>query len=285
LETASKVNEGVKRIIKIEKFGQVDQALVDKVLDVMAETYERLGPPMTFSVSLRIFEKSIEGVSFFASHDASQERPTINVYADKILGLSGDVIVGGIRRQAAHSILHGSPEFYRIKLPSELRRAMVEYGLPEAFATKILYGVSMAAKEYAVTKFLISGDFIEDQLAYIKYLLEPIPEELVSWEIARASPFERIAYVVMTIRDMSCALPLAKDERFGGEIKAYMEKKIEHLPSNYKVKVRRIVNDLIPSFGSDLFKNIELLANAVVRELIDEELAFYKKTSSLYSPE
>ncbi len=278
MEIASKVNEGVKRIIKIEKFGQVDQALLDKVLEIMVETYERLGPPLTFSVSLRIFEKSIEGVSFFASHNASQGRPTISVYADKILGLPDDVIAGGIRRQAAHSILHGSPEFYRIKLPSELRRAMVEYGLPEAFTTKILYGVSMAAKEYAVTKFLISCDFIEDQVAYAKYLLEPTHEELVSWEIARASPFERIAYLVMTIRDMSCALPLTKDERFGGEIKAYMEKKIEHLPPNYKAKIKRIVNDLILSFGSDLFRNIELLTNAVVRELIDEELAFYKKT-------
>lgn len=265
-------------MIKVEKIVNVDDAIVERILNVLGETYETLGPPMTFSVTLRIFEKS-DGSQFFASHEAMEGKPTISVYVDKMASLPYDVVIGGIRRQAAHSILHGSPEFYNIKLPSELRRAMAEYSLPDAFATKILYGVSMAVKEYAVTKFLLNGGFVDDQVAYAKYLLEPIPEEVASWEFVKASPLERIVYLIMTARDISSVMPLTEDPRFSGEIKMFIEKKIEHLPPNYRNKVRKIAGEVFSSFNGDIFRNIDRLTNIIVRELIDEELAFYRKTT------
>ncbi|MCS7095853.1 MAG: hypothetical protein N3F10_06120 [Candidatus Bathyarchaeota archaeon] len=272
------MSEGIKRMIKVEKIVNVDDAIVEMVLNILGETYETLGPPMTFSATLRIFEKS-DGSQFFASHEVVEGKPTISIYVDKMSSLPYDVAVGGIRRQAAHSILHGSREFYSIKLPSELKRAMTEYSLPENFAMKILYGVSMAIKEYAVTKFLLNGGFIDDQLAYAKYLLEPIPEEAASWEFVKASPLERIVYLVMAARDVSSVMPLTEDPRFSGEIKMFIEKKIEHLPPNYRAKVRKVAGEVSSSFNGDVFRNIDRLTNIIVRELIDEELAFYRKTT------
>lgn len=272
------MSEGIKRMIKVEKIVNVEDVLVERLLNILGETYETLGPPMTFSVTLRVFEKS-DGSQFFASHEAIEGKPTISIYVDKMTSLPYDVVVGGIRRQAAHSILHGSPEFYNIKLPSELKRAMTEYSLPESFTMKILYGVSMAVKEYAVTKFLLNGGFVDDQLAYAKYLLEPVPEEITSWEFVKASPMERIVYLVMIARDISSAMPLTEDPRFSGEIKMFIEKKIEHLPPNYRVKVRKIASEVFSSFNGDVFRKIDRLTNIIVRELIDEELAFYGKTT------
>jgi hypothetical protein len=85
---------------------------------------------------------------------------------------------------------------------------------PESFATEILYGAAMAAKEYSVTKFLVEGGFVEDQAAYAKYMLKPTAEDLQAWDMAKSDPLARIIYLVMTIRDVSCAIPLLEDSRF-----------------------------------------------------------------------
>jgi hypothetical protein len=90
---------------------------------------------------------------------------------------------------------------------------------------------------------------------------------------------DRITYLTMTVRDISCAIPLTEDSRFGSEIKALTERKIEHLPVNYKLKIKKIIGEVFPSFTEDTFKNIDLLTNAIVKEIICEELGFHKKTS------
>ncbi|MGQ9691724.1 MAG: hypothetical protein ACUVQY_10830 [Thermoproteota archaeon] len=266
-----------RKIVNLKKFGDVDQVLVDKILDIVVECYERLGPPTTYSVDLLVFERS-EADMFFATHDASSGKPTISVYVDKLSGLPPDMFEGGVRRQAAHSILHGSPEFYRIRLPYELRRAMVEYSLPQDFASKVLYGVSMSVKEYHVTKFLMEGGFVEDQVAYAKYMLKPINEEAAAWQVAKTNPMGRIIYLVMTIRDVSCAVPLIKDPKFSCEVESYMEDKINLLPPHYRLKIRRIISGVFPKFIENTFKNIDLLTNSVVKEIIDDELSFQRKT-------
>jgi len=72
-----------KKIIRIERFGEFNEALLGKILGVMFESYERLGPPTTYSVNLKVFGRSEEG-GFFACHDASGGTPTISIYMDKV---------------------------------------------------------------------------------------------------------------------------------------------------------------------------------------------------------
>ena len=262
--------------VKLRTFGNVDKELVKRLLDIIVECYERLGPPVTYPVNLNIFEAS-DGSGFFACHDALNGRPTINVYLDRVSGLPWDVIVGGVRRQAAHSILHGSPEYYKIRFPAELIKAMHDYGLTENAATQILYGAAMAAKEYAVTKFLIEAGFVEDQIAYARYMLEPTAEELQAWEIAKSNPFAKTIYLVMTVRDISCAIPLLTDSKFTNEIGYCLEKRIEHLPEKEKAAIRKIVNEINQKFSEDTFRNINYFVNAIIEDIAKKELEVYKR--------
>jgi len=89
-----------------------------------------VSPPVTYSVSLKVFGRSEEG-GFFACHDTSGRTPTISIYMDEVSTLPLNVVLGGVRRQVAHSIIHGIPEFYIIKLPPELRRGMDGHGFPK----------------------------------------------------------------------------------------------------------------------------------------------------------
>lgn len=263
----------MKEAIKVGlgKFGEVDQTVVDKILNLMSESYERLGPPMTNSVDLYVFEKS-EEETFFVTHDASQGKPKISIYLDKILELPPQVSTSGIRRQVAHSILHGSLEFYVVKFPTDLKRVMTQYELSQNYATNILYGASMAVKEYSVTNLLYGKGFVEEQVAYVKYILEPIAGEILAWEVARINPLERIGYSVMAIRDISCAVPLTKDPKFGDEIKESIERKIDHLPQIYQSKINKITYETFPLLGNDTIENINSLTKAIAEEIIDYEL-------------
>ena len=263
--------KSVASIVKLQTFGNVDSNLAQRLMNTLLECYERLGPPMTYSVNLNIFETS-SGQGFFASHDALQGKPTINIYLDRISCLPSNIVEAGVRRQAAHSILHGSPEFYKIKFPADLRQAMYDYGLPENFATEILYGAAMAAKEYGVTKFLVEGGFVEDQVAYARYMLKPTAEDLQAWDMAKSNPLARIIYLVMTIRDVSCAIPLLEDSRFGCEVKKCLEERISHLPEGYRLAIQRIIGEVIRKFSEDTFQNINLLVKAFVEEVVRKEL-------------
>ncbi|MGC8998788.1 MAG: hypothetical protein ACP5JW_05270 [Candidatus Bathyarchaeia archaeon] len=261
----------VASIVKLQTFGNVNGELVKRLMNTLVECYERLGPPMTYSVNLNIFETS-GGQGFFASHDALQGKPTINIYLDRISCIPFNIVEAGIRRQAAHSILHGSPEFYKIKFPEELKQAIYDYGLPENFATEILYGAAMAAKEYSVTKFLVEGGFIEDQAAYAKYMLKPTAEELQAWDMAKSNSLARIIYLTMTIRDVSCAIPLLEDSRFSYEIRKCLKERIGHLPENYKSAIQKIIGEMFRKFSEDIFKNVNMLVKAFVEDIIRKEL-------------
>ena len=258
------------RIAVIES-GEVSQQLVDKILSAIGECYEAVGEPVGDSIDLCIYEKS-GAETFFATHDALGGKPRISVYLDKFLELPEVVSLAGIRRQAAHSVLHGSLEYYLIALPQDLVRAMRQYNLPQDYANSVLYGTAMAAKEYEVTQVLYEKNFVEDQVAYAKYILEPSNGEALAWEIALRHTLEKILYLSATIRDISCAVPLSRDERFGAEIEEYIEKKIACITPAYKSRIRRVIYERFSLLGTDTLENIGLTTKFLVEEIIDPEL-------------
>lgn len=76
------------------------------------------------------------------------------------------VVVGGLRHEVAHSILHGSPEYYIIPIPEPLRETAERYDLPPKATEELLYLISMAVKDCEVTELLSSRGYVEDQVAY-----------------------------------------------------------------------------------------------------------------------
>lgn len=257
--------------IAVIEFGEVPRQLVDKILGAIGECYEAMGEPTGDSVDLCIYEKS-EAETFFTTFDALTGKPRITVYLDRLLELPEVVSLAGVRRQAAHSVLHGSLEYYLIALPKDLVTAMKQYNLPQGYANTVLYGTAMAAKEYEVTHILHGKNFVEDQVAYAKYILEPSNEEALAWEIALRHRLEKILYLSALIRDISCALPLIRDERFGAEIKEHISKKIAHVTPDCQSRIHRIIYERFSLLGTDTLENIGLTTKFLVEEIIEPEL-------------
>jgi len=257
--------------IYVTKHGEISQPIVDKILDIIGECYKVIGEPMADSIDLCVVEKSA-GETFFATHDALQGKPAITVYVDKLLEMPQLVGLAGIRRQAAHSVLHGSLEYYLIKVPKDLIRAMKQYNLPPDCVSGFLYSAGMAAKEYEVTRLLYGKNYVEDQVAYAKYILVPTTEEVLAWRLALRDKLEKIFHLTSVIRDISCVVPLTQDEQIGDEIKNYIKKKLAHITPDYQLKVQKIIYEGFSSLGTDTFENIDLITKLMVEEIIDYEL-------------
>jgi hypothetical protein len=257
--------------ISLAKFGEIPESALNEISSLIDESYSILGQPMGGSVDLEIFEKA-EGEQFFATHDALEGKPRIRVYLDKLLELPKLVGLAGIRRQVAHSILHGSLRFYLIKFPDVLKRAIHQYRLSYDFGNSLLYSIGMAAKEFEATDLLYRRSFVDEQVAYAKYILEPSSDEVFAWEIASTNRLQKVLYLAALIRDISCAVPLVYDERFGDEIRQYIEKKLAHVSLVPRSRIQSIIYQKFGLLGANTFENIDLIAKLVTEEILAHEL-------------
>jgi len=259
--------------VSLAKFGEISPPILNKILDLMDECYRLLGEPIGGSVDLEIFEKS-GAETFFATHDALEGKPRIRVYLDKLLALPESVALAGLRRQVAHSILHGSLKFYLVRFPEHLKRVVTRYKLPYEFGNSLLYGTAMAAKEYEVTELLYKRNFVNDQIAYAKYILEPTSEDVLTWGIVLKNKLEKILHLAAIVRDISCAVPLAYDKIFGDEIKESIRRRIAHISPEYQARIQKIIYKKFPLLGTDTFENIDLVTEWVIEEIVARK-SFY----------
>ena len=258
--------------ISVSKFGEVDQEALNEILSVINAGYESLGSPKTGSVNLWIYEKSSGETSFFATHNIWKGKPRITIYFDQASQYPKEVFLAGIQRQVAHSILHGSIEFYLIRLPDELKRAVVKYRFSPRYTNTILYHIAMIAKEYEVTKLLHQKDLSRSQVAYSKYILKLTGEDRLAWEIVVRNALLRLIYIISVIRDISCAVPLLSDPRFGSEIRQAIETRIAPLPPDYRTIIRGTVYSKMPLLGTHTQENIRLISGVISSEILEGEL-------------
>lgn len=252
-------------------FGQIPQSTLGDISSLIDESYRAMGEPMGGSVEVEVWEEA-GTEQFFATHDALEGKPRIRIYLDKLRELPQSLGSAGIRRQVVHSIRHGSLRFYLIKFPDVLQKAIGEYRLTYDFANSLLYSIGMAAKEYEVTKFLDDSGFVDEQVVYARYMLEPDPEETFSWRLTSVNKPQQVLHLAALLRDISCAVPLVPDEKVGDEIRQYIESKLAHLSPDARSRLQGIIYEKFCLLGVDTLDNINLVAKWVTQEILADTL-------------
>lgn len=159
--------------IVIHKYGRVREEEAAKIVEVMGECYTRLRPHKVSFVDLCLFERSssmeaffarergVVGVAtapfdeeFFAMHDAWRGIPRISVCLERVRNLPELVKIGGIRHEVGHSILHGELQYYLLPHLPSLMEIENRFNLPAEYSRNLLYLVSIAVKDYEVTRLL-----------------------------------------------------------------------------------------------------------------------------------
>jgi len=258
---------------------------VDWILGVMRECYNRIPHGVEF-VDLYIFSDStlargflarevramsISSVGFsgryFAMHDAWKGTPRIVICLDKMLKLPRLVQVGGIRHEVGHSILHGSIEYYVIPIPQPLRELGRAFNLSISYLTNILYLISVAVKDYEVTRLLHEAGYVDDQMEYIRYILTPSEEEIEGWNLARGNAPAELLYLASQLKCLGCAAPLTSAEKLEKRVTEWMRGSVMHLPKEYGENLLRICLEEFRDFKTDTIENI-MRASRAFCELI-----------------
>lgn len=269
-------------IIALQKFGVIESSIVKEILSVMNECYMRLQPHSVQIVDLLLFkesktlqaflseEKMNLGIatsnfeeSYFALHDAWRGTPRIMISFDRISELSNLVRNGGIRHEAAHTILHGSPEYYIFSTPEALKKLGTLYNIPGKTVKDILYLISIAVKDYEVTHLLCEKEYVEDQIAYNKHFLKPSDDDLQAWRIAQTNQTAKLLFFASLLKTTCSAIPLLKNRKHSAEIAESIRQNLNYLPSTLS---SRIINSLkalsFPSFNTH--ENVSYLSNLFV---------------------
>jgi len=274
--------------IVVSKFGDVTDKEVDRVIKVMEECYRRLEPHEVELVDLYVFERSssveaflaresqrVSVVSaqfdelFFAMHDAWHGTPRIIICFERMKKLPKLVQIGGVRHEVGHSVLHGSLYYYLLPFPPTLLKLVNRFNLSREYAANVLYLTSIAVKDYEVSRLLHERHYVDDQVAYAKYLLTVSESDVLSWEMSQGRPLLEILCLISCLKTAGCSMPLLLDKKFCKEMKHRLVESLSYLPVDYRALLLKVVWEGFSSFGTDTFDNV----NRIVREC---ELIFEK---------
>jgi len=270
--------------------GMTDEA-VNSLIKIMEECYHRLAPHDVTLVDLYIFERSSSleaflakessevGVAsapfdelFFAMHDAWRGTPRITLCFERMRGLPKLVQVGGIRHEVGHSVLHGSLGYYFMSLPPGLLGLVDRFGLSLEYGMNLLYLVSIAVKDYEVTRLLHERSYVEDQVAYVKHLLTVSEDDLLAWRMAQGKPLAEILCLTSGLKAPGCAVPLLSNKTYGEEIRSRLKESFSYLPPDYSSLLLKVLSEDFPRLGTDTLENIEhmtdLIAEGIIKPLL-----------------
>ncbi len=280
----------MKRTVRIvvHRFGDVEDRFVEKVSDIMNECYDRIDARDVKIVDLCLFDRSsrlntflsaekkslgIElpalEISYHAVHDAWRGTPRIMVAYDRMLLLPELVRAGCLRHEVAHTILHGSLEFYSFYAPTFLLKLVGQGIVSRQTVRSFLYLVSVAVKDYEATRLLYRNRFVKDQVAYNKYILEPSREDLEGWDLAKNNKSARLLVLTSVLKTACSATPLVKDERYGLEINSSLSKSMSYLPEEWAARLSKLL-ELAIEFGENTHENVNLFTKKIVQELLNE---------------
>lgn len=265
----------VVRVV-VSKFGKVEDETINSVIETMEECYSRLAPHEVSLVDLYVFERSSSveaflakecrevGVAsasfdelFFAMHDAWRGTPRIILCFERMKRLPGLVKIGGIRHEVGHSVLHGSLRYYLLSFPQSLLELADRFNLSFEYVANVLYLISIAVKDYEVSRLLYGRGYVEDQVAYTKHLLKVSESDVLSWEISRGKPPAEVLCLISCLKAAGCAAPLLIDEKIGEDIRRRLMESLSYLPANLSALLLKVILEGFPSLGTDTLDNID----------------------------
>jgi hypothetical protein len=268
-------------------FGRVHSEDIDNIVKTMRECYRRLSPHEVDLVDLYVFERSSSveafmadeskrvGVvsspfdeQFFSMHDAWHGIPRIIICQERMKRLPKLAQKGGIHHEVGHSVLHGSPLYYSFTIPPALLDIARRFKLHKQLVTDMVYLISIAVKDYEVSRLLHKNGYIKDQISFAKHMLAPTESDRTAWEISRAKAPAEALCLISYLKFIGYATPFLTDEDSGKRIKCYIKESLSFLPEKYFTKLLETPK-IFQQLGLDTLKNINTFTHLIVERIVE----------------
>ena len=196
------------------------------------------------------------GEEFLALHDAWRGVPRITICRERLAEVPHLVGLGAIRQQVAHSVLHGSPEYYVFTLSRDLVGKGQECGLTPVALRQFLYYVAIAVKDYEVVRLLVAHGYVDCQAALAFHQLEPSDEDRLAWQLAQLNPAARLICLASQLKLMFSIRPLAAKPAVALALIQQARAMLSFLPLEEQDKLWALTQQMATAMGDDTHQNI-----------------------------
>jgi hypothetical protein len=275
-------------LLHLERHGHILDQEAHDILSFLEECYGRLRPASLDLVEIVLFENdgawrshmaaerrrvgvtsSAFDDAFIATHDAWTGIPRISISLDRRKTLARPVWEGALRHEAGHSILHGSLEYYVFPMPKALLDIGHEFHTLTSHLTDILYLLSVAVKDMEVTKLLVSNGYIEDQVAYARFVMTPTEQDQCAWGLSSIAAEARVLCLVGRLKDVAAATVLASGSHSPPVSLEEIEESIRYLPREARTSLLDTITKILSDLSKDTFANIQSGAAILMTRLIE----------------
>lgn len=271
----------------LQRFGEISERDVKEIVAVIEKCYEKLMPHEVKILDLLLFKSSSAmkgffsrehaamgiiseefGERFFARHDAWRGTPRIAVCLERMKGLPKSVQLGILRHEVGHSVLHGSMEYYMFSITPPLMEASERFGLSKQFSLNLLYLISIAVKDFEVTRLLVDKGFVEDQIAYSKHVLSTSKEDLAAWRISEGNPASMALCLAGRLKDAAPAMAL-RSRLLEPKIAKWMKDELSYLPKMILASILNVIWKFPLEVTGNTFKKVDAAIKIFIEDLLE----------------
>ena len=238
-----------------ECYGRLPTSDLEVVQVCLLDTVKRLRQFLATEQAQLSIDGSL-GEEFLALHDAWHGVPRITICFGRLARMPHLVGLGAIRQQVAHSILHGSLEYYVFKLSPDLVAKGQERRLAPVALQQLLYYVAIAVKDYEVVRLLVTHGYVDCQAALAFHQLEASDEDRLAWRLAQLNPIARLIYLSSQLKLLLSIRPLVTKPAIAPALVQQARTMLSFLPLKEQDKLWALTRQIAPDLGDDTHQNI-----------------------------
>ncbi|RLI34310.1 hypothetical protein DRO53_03865 [Candidatus Bathyarchaeota archaeon] len=206
--------------------------------------------------------------AYITFHEAWTGIPRIHVCTEDLERLPSGIFEAALRHEAAHSVLHGSPEYYILRVPAGLAEKFREKGFTDEEIKRLAYLEAVALKDFEVSSLLERLGFREDQENFLLHVLRLEGLERDLWKLASSSLKTRLFYLAHLFKLQAAATPYLKKPTTS-RLEEAVKKAFSHL-DDAALKFLRELQEALTGAEGDFHSKLLSLLKATLEFLFPE---------------
>jgi hypothetical protein len=205
-------------------------------------------------------------------HDTWRGYPRISVSIERITKFTKPARIGALRREAAHSVLHGSLEYRIFKIPENCRQMAVIKGIDSSVLEQAINNLAEAIKECEASKFLVEHDFIDCQAAFALEWLQPPKQDKSASSSAKAERQAKFICKTTLLKPILFSHPLLsppKSKKISLEFQILLGRKVEEIVEQLgepdQNRLLQVSNIIADNLTQDTHSNVDSALYQVMR--------------------
>jgi hypothetical protein len=130
----------------------------------------------------------------------------------------------------------------------------------------MLYLISIAVKDYEVSRLLYKHGYIKDQIAFAKHVLAPTESDKLSWEISRTKVDAEALCLVSYLKPIGYATPFLADKSSRKEMGYYIKQSLSFLSKEHSTRLLKQTPKIFQQLKADTIDNIDRITHLITQK-------------------